>query len=87
MTTNIWPADPNASLAGVLAADAYNTSPVVVNVMSGVLTAGKVQNTSFVPVLKLTAVPPSEDVITVVLVKFADVASNVPRPTSHSLVP
>jgi hypothetical protein len=51
------------------------------------LLAGNVQNTSLVPLVKFTAASELELVRTVVLVKVVAPASNVPSPTSHSLVP
>jgi hypothetical protein len=51
------------------------------------LLAGNVQNTSLVPPKKFTMVSELELVRTVVLVKLALVASNVPSPTSNSFVP
>ena len=54
------------------------------------LLAGKVQNTSFVPALKSTTLSELELLKIVApdpLVKFALVPSNVPSPTSNSLVP
>ena len=91
LTCKICPADPNASRAGVFAADAYGMSPCVVNTISIVLLAGKVQNTSNVldpPELKLTKLSELEDEITVVLYKVSGVASvTVPFPTSKLFVP
>jgi hypothetical protein len=51
------------------------------------LLAGNVQNTSLVPAEKSTAESELELEITVVLVRFALDPSNVPSPTSNSLVP
>ena len=51
------------------------------------LLAGNVQNTSFVPPVKVTTVSELELVKIVVLVKVVAPASSVPNPTSHSLVP
>ena len=55
----------------MFAADAYGISPCVVNTISIVLLAGRVQNTSFVPAEKSTAESELELEITAVLVKFA----------------
>ena len=58
--------------------------------MYATLLAGIVQNTSFVPALKSTTLSELELLKIVApdpLVMFALVASNVPSPTSNSLVP
>ena len=78
-------AEPFANLAGVLAEDAYKISPAVVKVISIVLLAGNVQNTSFVPAARVMAdVFPSELVMTVVRASVELSLDNVPTPTSHS---
>ena len=77
-------AEPFANLAGVLAEDAYKISPAVVKVMSIVLLAGNVQNTSFVPAAKSTAESLLELEITLVRVIVELSPASVPSPTSHS---
>ena len=52
---------------------------------NGTLLAGRVQNTSFVPALKLVAESLFELEMTVVLASVSvDASVTVPRPTSHS---
>ena len=80
-----WSAEPFPNLAGVLFAEAYKISPAVVSVMSIVLLAGNVQNTSIVPALKSTALSLLELEITDLPVKVSgDASVIVPSPTSHS---
>ena len=77
----IIPLDDSNSLAAKVPESV--TSPLASNI--GVLLAGNVQNTFFVPAEKLTALSLLELDITVVRARVELSPAKVPRPTSNSV--